>query len=275
LVILVPIPLGTRTQGVIWIPEHAFVRAGTEGFVDRLNVASGSSIDTGDPIIECSDPFLPAEIRVLVARLRELKAVYDIRMVTDRVQAKITLEEIRQVKAELADARRRVEDLTVRSTAPGKIMIPMADDLPGRYVRRGELLGYVLNRSAMIARVVVNQADVDFVRQKTMDVKVRFPEEIARKLPARILREVPAATDQLPSRTLSQEGGGEIAVDPRDMPGITAFQKFFLFDILLPPPEREYNVGGRVYVRFDHGREPLAYRWYRSIRQLFLKKFNV
>jgi putative peptide zinc metalloprotease protein len=127
----------------------------------------------------------------------------------------------------------------------------------------------------MIARVVVNQADVDFVRQKTMDVRVRFPEEIARKMPARILREVPAATDQLPSRTLSQEGGGEIAIDPRDMPGIKAFQKFFLFDILLPPPEREYNVGGRVYVRFDHGREPLAYRWYRSIRQLFLKKFNV
>jgi len=275
LVILVPVPLGTQSQGVIWIPEHAFVRAGTEGFVDRLNVASGSSVDTGDPVIECSDPFLPAEIRVLVARLRELTAVYDTRMVTDRVQAKITLEEIQQVEAELADARRREDDLTVRSAAAGKIMIPMADDLPGRFVRRGELLGYVLDRSAMIARVVVNQADVDFVRQKTMDVKVRFPEEIARKMPARILREVPAATDQLPSRTLSQEGGGEIAVDPREMAGIKAFQKFFLFDILLPPPQRVYNVGGRVYVRFDHGREPLAYRWYRSLRQLFLRKFNV
>jgi putative peptide zinc metalloprotease protein len=275
LVILVPIPLGTRAQGVIWIPEYSFVRAGTEGFVDRLTVASGSPVNTGDPVIECSDPFLPAEIRVLIARLRELTAVYDTRMVSDRVQAKITLEEIRQVKAELADARRRADDLTVRSTDAGKIMIPMAEDLPGRFVRRGELLGYVLNRSAMIARVVVNQADVDFVRQKTMDVRVRFPEEIARKMPARILREVPAATDQLPSRTLSQEGGGEIAIDPRDMPGIKAFQKFFLFDILLPPPERLYNVGGRVYVRFDHGREPLAYRWYRSIRQLFLKKFNV
>jgi putative peptide zinc metalloprotease protein len=127
----------------------------------------------------------------------------------------------------------------------------------------------------MIARVVVNQADVDFVRQKTLNVKVRFPEEIARKMPARLLREVPAATDQLPSRTLSQEGGGEIAIDPRDMPGIKAFQKFFLFDILLPPPEGVYNVGGRVYVRFDHGREALAYRWYRSIRQLFLRRFNV
>jgi putative peptide zinc metalloprotease protein len=275
LIILAPVPLGTRAQGVIWIPERAFVRAGTDGFVDRLAIESGSSVDTGDPVVLCSDPFLPAEIRVLVARLRELTAVYNTRMVSDRVQAKITLEEIRQVEAELADTRRRADDLTIRSAVGGIIMIPMAGDLPGRFVRRGELLGYVLNRSAMIARVVVNQADVDFVRQKTLDVKVRFPEEIAKKRPARLLREVPAATDQLPSRTLSQEGGGEIAIDPRDMPGIKAFQKFFLFDILLPPPEGVYNVGGRVYVRFDHGREALAYRWYRSIRQLFLRRFNV
>ena len=275
LIILAPVPLGTRAQGVIWIPEQAFVRAGTDGFVDRLAIESGSSVDAGDPVVLCSDPFLSAEIRVLVARLRELAAVYNTRMVSDRVQAKITLEEIRQVEAELADTRRRADDLTIRSAVDGIIMIPMAGDLPGRFVRRGELLGYVLNRSAMIARVVVNQADVDFVRQKTLDVKVRFPEEIAKKRPALLLREVPAATDQLPSRTLSQEGGGEIAIDPRDMPGIKAFQKFFLFDILLPPPEGVYNVGGRVYVRFDHGREALAYRWYRSIRQLFLRRFNV
>jgi len=151
----------------------------------------------------------------------------------------------------------------------------MAENLAGKFVQRGELLGYVLNRSAMIARVVVNQADVDFVRQKTLDVKVRFPEKISLKMPAQLLREVPAATDQLPSRTLSQEGGGEIAIDPRDMQGIKAFQKVFLFDIVLPPPEGVYNVGGRVYVRFDHGREPLVYRWYRLIRQLFLRRFNV
>jgi putative peptide zinc metalloprotease protein len=71
------------------------------------------------------------------------------------------------------------------------------------------------------------------------------------------------------------EGGGEIAIDPRDMMGIKTFQKIFLFDIELPPPAGLYNVGGRVYVRFDHGKEPMIWRWYRGIRQLFLKRFNV
>ena len=141
-------------------------------------------------------------------------------------------------------------------------------------MRRGELVGYVLDSSAIVARVAVLQADADFVRRQTRDVKIRFPEGIAEILPASLMREVPAATDQLPSRTLSQEGGGSIAIDPREMGGIKAFEKFFLFDIQLPPAVY-YNVGGRVHVRFDHGNEPLIWRWYRGIRQLFLKKFNV
>jgi putative peptide zinc metalloprotease protein len=151
----------------------------------------------------------------------------------------------------------------------------MAQDLPGRFVKRGELLGYVLDRSAITARVVVQQPDVDFVRQRTSNVKIRFPEKIDETVPAVVKREVPAATDQLPSRTLSQQGGGQIAIDPRDMMGVKAYQKIFLFDIELPEQIGLYNVGGRVYVRFDHGWEPLIWRWYRSARQLFLRRFNV
>jgi putative peptide zinc metalloprotease protein len=70
------------------------------------------------------------------------------------------------------------------------------------------------------------------------------------------------------------EGGGEIAIDPRDASGVKTFTKVFLFDIGLPPPEGLYKVGGRIFVRFDHGEEPLAWRWYRGIRRLFLRRFN-
>jgi putative peptide zinc metalloprotease protein len=49
----------------------------------------------------------------------------------------------------------------------------------------------------------------------------------------------------------------------------------FLFDIEMPYHGGPYNVGGRIYVRFDHGKEPLAWRWYRAIRQVFLRRLNV
>jgi putative peptide zinc metalloprotease protein len=34
-IVLVPVPLRTRAEGVVWVPEEAFVRAGCEGFVAR------------------------------------------------------------------------------------------------------------------------------------------------------------------------------------------------------------------------------------------------
>ena len=274
LVTLVPVPLGTLAQGVIWVPKYSFVRANADGFIDRLAAEPGSRVMTRELLVECSDPLLPAQIKVLESRMEELKAVYETRFIASRVEAQITQEEIKQVTAELADTRKRAAELKIRAATTGVFVAPSAQDLPGRFVRRGELLGYVLDNSAIIARVAVLQADVDFVQRQTRDVKIRFPDGIAEILPASLMREVPAATDQLPSRTLSQEGGGSIAIDPREMGGIKAFEKIFLFDIQLPMAGY-YNVGGRVHVRFDHGNEPLIWRWYRGIRQLFLKKFNV
>jgi putative peptide zinc metalloprotease protein len=74
---------------------------------------------------------------------------------------------------------------------------------------------------------------------------------------------------------LSQEGGGEIAIDPRDPKGTKAFQKMFLFDIHLPASASLFSMGGRVLVRIDHGFEPLVWRWYRAARELLLKRFNM
>ncbi len=275
IVLLIPVPLSTLAEGVIWVPEQSFVRAGTDGFVKRIIVTPGKPVKPGQPLIECYDPLLPANIRVLESRVGELKTLYEAQVLSDRVKAAITHEEMEHAKGQLEDARRRADDLTIRSSAEGFFLIPMAQDLPGRFVRRGELLGYVIDRSTITVRVVVSQSDVDFVRQRTFGVKIRLPEKLAETVPAVIRREVPAATDQLPNRVLSQQGGGEIAIDPRDTLGVKTFQKLFLFDIELPDLGGLFNVGGRVYVRFDHGKEPLIWRWYRSIRQLFLRRFNV
>ena len=86
---------------------------------------------------------------------------------------------------------------------------------------------------------------------------------------------MPAATQQLPSLALSSQGGGAIATDPRDTEGVKAVQRLFQLDLHLPSYTGMINIGGRVYVRFDHGWEPLVQRWYRHLRRLFLSKFYV
>jgi putative peptide zinc metalloprotease protein len=204
-----------------------------------------------------------------------MEVVYDTQKVFDRVKAEITREEINHISARLADAREKQKDLTIFSKTDGIFLLPMAQDLPSAFVRRGQMLGYVMNRSAVTARVVVSQADVDDVRRRTDRVDVRLVEDLSMTLPAVLKREVPAATDQIPGRALSQEGGGKIAVDPQDAFGNTAYQKLFLFDIELPPHEGIYHVGSRLHIRFNHGTEPVFFRGYKGIRQLFLKRFSI
>ena len=276
LVTAVPVPLGTIAEGVLWVPEDAIVRPGTDGFVADVLVDSGSTVRRGETLIVCTDPLLPAQIQVLRARLRELEARYDTERVRDRVAAKITEDEIDHVSAQLTDAGQREEDLTILAGAAGTFVIPNPEDLPGRFVKRGELVGYVIPPEIVPVRAVVAQGEVDLVRNRTRHVRVRLAEQLARSIPAELIREVPAATGQLPSATLTVEGGGKIPVDPRQMLNLQAFQKVFLFDVAMTGslPENAY-IGGRVYLRFDHGSEPLVWRWYRYLRQLFLKRFNV
>jgi putative peptide zinc metalloprotease protein len=76
LIALVPVPYRTMTEGVVWIPEEALVRAGAEGFVGRVVVASGAPVEAGTLLVELGNPLLETDERVLVARISELRARY-------------------------------------------------------------------------------------------------------------------------------------------------------------------------------------------------------
>jgi putative peptide zinc metalloprotease protein len=275
MICLMPVPLSTRTEGVMWVPEESFVRAGAEGVVDRIVAEPGTEVSPGKLLIQCSDPLLPARIHVLESKYAELEALYDSQILSDRIRAQMTAEEISHVASQLKDARERAGELAVYSQAKGTFLVPLPQDLPGKFVRRGEVLGYVVEPSMVTVRVVVSPPDADLVRERTRMVQIRLPENFSEITAASIKREVPAATDQLPAKALGQAGGGVVAIDPRDEKGLKSFQKIFLFDIEPPSNDWIFNVGGRVYVRFDHGYEPLIWRWYREARQLLLTSFNV
>ena len=44
---------------------------------------------------------------------------------------------------------------------------------------------------------------------------------------------------------------------------------------MLLPGAQAFVLGEHAYVRFEHGWEPLAWRIYRGVRQLFMKQFTV
>jgi putative peptide zinc metalloprotease protein len=52
-------------------------------------------------------------------------------------------------------------------------------------------------------------------------------------------------------------------------------QKMFQVDLEIPSGSKSVMLGGRAYVRFNHGWAPLGVQWYYEIRQIFLSRFDV
>jgi putative peptide zinc metalloprotease protein len=271
---LVPVPSWTNAQGVVSIPEQLTVRAGAEGFVQRVLVAPGTPVRRGEQLVAVVDPVIESRLRVLQARTDELEARYQAERVDKLVRAQMTLDQLQAAEAELVRMRERSGDLVMRSPADGVFALYAPQDLPGRFVRQGEQIGYVVADARMTARVLVPQQSVDLVRARTDRLEVKVAERLDETIPARIMREVPRASDRLPSPALSQAGGGEVALDPAAGSELKALQTHFEFEVELPA-DRRLMLGGRAYVRFDHGREPVALQAWRWLRQQFLQRLAV
>ena len=163
----------------------------------------------------------------------------------------------------------------IRTAVDGVFVSPRAGDLLGLFVEQGEELAQVVDLDTILVRAVVSQDDIDLLRQRLQGVDVRLAEHVPEVIPATVRRFVPGASTELPSTALGSEGGGRVAVDPRDVRGVLAIEPVFQVELELPASSQVVYVGGRVYVRFDLGNEPLIVQWYRRVRQVFLARFDV
>jgi putative peptide zinc metalloprotease protein len=278
-VLAVPAPVHSTSEGVIWVPRDAIVRAGTDGFVVDVAATPGARVSSGSTLFVLRHPIAEAKLKVLEAKVHELEAKYAAEWVADRIAAEVTQYELAQTQAEVVRERYRASRDIVRAKLDGTFNTARpADDMVDRYVKDGEILGYVTPFAGQVARVVVPQADIDLVRDQLIDVRIRLADQVT-DFRSSVTRAVPAADETVPSRALAASSGGSISTDPRDNKGTKAFERLFQFDVTLPAPASDAissaGFGSRVYVRFDFAWEPLAMMFYRRIRQALLSRFAV
>jgi putative peptide zinc metalloprotease protein len=274
--LLIPVPLYTTTEGVVWLPENAAVRAGTDGFVRAFLIEPGSAVTTGEALLESEEPTLKTRLEVLSARVAELDTRLATERFTDRVRSEITTTDLEQARAELATATDRAGRLIIRSRSEGTFAIPKSQDLPGRFLREGQQIGYVLPPGSRIVRATVRQDDIDLVRYRLRSTEIKLAERLDVTFPAKIIREVPTGRDDLPAKALGGSGGGALAVAPGDPQGTRALQRVFQVDIELPESATAATAfGSRAYVRFNHDWEPASQQIWRRVRQLLLSRLQV
>ena len=273
LLFVAPFPLHTATEGVVWAPEKSEIRAATDAVIERLVAAPYALTEPGDVLLEMDDPVLSARVAILAAELEAARAQYLSLRTEKQFEADLVLEQIATIEADLALARERLDQLVIRSPTRGFFLLDRSQDLVGRFVRHGDLIGFVADLSTGTVRVAVTQADMGLIRNQTNSVSIRLAEQLDEPLAATISREMPLATHRIPSAVLGTMGGGLLAIDPGDESGTRTLDQVFHIELTFEAPV--HRLGGRTYVRFDHGTQPLGLQWYRRVRQLLLRQFNV
>jgi putative peptide zinc metalloprotease protein len=272
---VIPVADSTQAEGVVKLPENAQLRMRVDGFVQQIFKHNGQLVEAGEPLLQLQNLELQAEAAVLLARMTELRIRYSRALSAAPIELQILKGEIRSLQRDIDEAQNQLAGLLVVSPHAGVFALPGAQDLPGRYVQKGDLIGQVIDHSGLTVRVVIPQSSVDRVLHGTRAIEVRLAANVLETLPAQQLQNVPQATSELPSALLGSRGGGDIAVDARDGAGRQAMTSIFQLDVSLPASTADTYLGQRAYVRFVHQREPLGVGWYRQLRQLLMARIAI
>jgi putative peptide zinc metalloprotease protein len=274
LLFVIPLPYATHVEGVVLAPEGSQVRAGVQGEVVELLAPPDSPVTRDQPLLVMEDPFLRTDLNQLAGRLRELSAQYEALLSGhEKVKAEMVLDEMGLVESEMAQKQDLLARLTVRSPAEGTFLVQQPADLPGRFLHQGDLVGYVLDRRQGEISLAVSQEAIGLVRQSTQSIEARYANRPAETVPVKLRREVPESRQYLPSPALGSLGGGEFTLHPEDKDGTRSLAAVFEMRLELSQPIS--RLGERIIVRFEHQALPLGWQWYRSLRQMFLKRFNL
>jgi putative peptide zinc metalloprotease protein len=275
LLFVVPAPYHTVAEGVLWLPERAILRAQSAGFVRAVLQPPGAALAAGAPVLQSVEPGLASRIEAQLAKVDEAQAQLDAAWGQSPVKAQQLEQALGREQAALARLRDEADQLTLRTATAGHLLLDRPDDLPGRWLRKGEIVGYLRTDEPPLVRLVLPQADVDTVRLHTRAVELRLPQALGDRLPAQLVRSAPSAVTTLPSPVLGQRGGGAVATDPRDEQGLTTLESVFEFEVRLPAALPQHFLGSRVHVRFEHPSEPLGGRLWRQLRRSFLSTFTL
>ncbi len=261
-------------EGLVVLPEDATVRTGVDGFITSAMAKDGQWVHPGDLLFRLDNPEIRTQSRIVQAKQAELRVKYSQSLNEDRLRAEILKIELQALQAEFDELQGQLNDLEITGSTAGWFTIPRSVDLTDRYVKKGDVLGYVVDMSRAEAMVVITQDQLDRIRRSTRNIEIRLVSEPSRLLQGQLMHAVPQAIRQLPNQILGSRGGGRIPVDARDPAGLTTIEPVFELNLDLPARSEGLYLGCRLMVRFVHVREPLAGRLYAYLRGQLLKRFN-
>ncbi len=276
IVFICPLPMSVSIPSVVeYLPETA-MRSQTAGFITKIHVIDGQTVNTGDCL-------LTLENRELVTQLEDLKLTFqqnEIRLrqasdAHDASQQQILRKNQSALVQQMQPLQNQLAALNVVSQQAGRVIAPGLAQRLGAYVKEGDSLLTVANEADKQLIAVIGEDVVDSVRGWLgQAVQLRSPG--LSELTGRLERIEPRATDKLPHISLAANAGGPLGVrptnDPSDVEAWRLLEPVFRGRIDLSPEASEQLPAGiRLTSSFGFQSQTLFQCWRESIRNLWYR----
>ncbi len=268
-----PLPHRSHAPGVVWLPDEARVRLGTDGFADSFLVEDGALVSAGQPLLHLQNDSLRAELQAVQEQLARLEVERAASHDHDALRTGVAGDERQRLAAELARLQQRTEQLVVRAGVAGRLVLAQRHDIAGQYLPQGQLVAHVLAPGAPLVRALVRNEDIAQVRDGASQIHGALAHRPGQQARARLVAAVPRASSLLPSAALGEAGGGSITLDAADKRGLTALEPRFALDLRLDAGV-DARIGARALVSFRHADASAAALLAGWARRAFLRHFE-
>jgi len=274
LAFMVPLPHRTHAPAVVWLPNDAIVRLGSDGFVEQVLVADGQQVQAGTVLIKLANDPLRVDLERVLVDLQRRDVERAALFADAALRRGVLDDEIARLSAERQRLQQRVDQLVVRAAVDGRVAIDARLQVIGRYLPQGQVVAHVLPAGAPLVRVLVRNDAIAAVSRRPGPIRVALADADSGELPAQLERATPRASVSLPTAALSEAGGGTIALRAGDNgQSLTAREPFFELDLRLPATAVAH-IGARALVTFDHGQASAAELVGLFVRRAFLRHFE-
>jgi putative peptide zinc metalloprotease protein len=273
----VPFPNRFRAPGIIESINYVKVVSQAPGYMEKLLVPSGETVEKGTGLIELSDYELLLDIDKTRAQKTETKALFMRAMQTEIADIKPLTQRLAVIENRLKELDRQKEDLIIKARQDGVWVAPLAKDQVGAYIHKGSGVGELVGTEQFRFFTIVNQDDAaNLFGDQIKKIQVRVKGHSGKNIDVSDYKIVPYQQQQLPSAALGWLGGGDIAVSSADNTGTMAAEPFFQIFAYLQKSDDVLLLHGRSgKLRFSMQPKPLLVQWWRKIRQLLQKRYKI
>jgi putative peptide zinc metalloprotease protein len=281
LILFIPFADNLQAPGIIEAKTFQKIYSDHPGYVTQLAQPAGSFVKSGETLIQLHNKEIEfdlenariqqKETRIMIKQARNVKVV----------DLKPLLKRLDKVTSHILDLQGRINSMTIRAGQNG-IWQPYEDvKYIGRWIPRGGFLGEIIDPSSHVFSAAVPQHEAARLFQdKLQEMSVRVKGIASHEVAVQTYQVIPFEQSKLPSMAIGWSGGGQIETSFQDNSGLTTREPFFLIIASLVSQKKESN--GRIFFHGRSGRinmvlpsKPLYYQFYRNIKQLFQKRYQI